>query len=295
MKKNHAWIFVAMTTILIMYSCANDENYYLKDIKSNERSILAVKVPKQIGNAEIVTDGTDRKITIFVQPGANLTSVKPDIQVSSKAKISPSLDEPFNFTANNNQRTYTVTSETGKTQDWVIEIKEYDFDMDGTWKINAVQFYYNVSVLYGADDWKGTKDLQNPLPGVAAETDNLITFTLEGATDDGNLFGTFTNAAGADGNYPTFVWSGNNTTDFSYKFDKVPAVSGTWFRNLTDNTITFNKGKADQSVSMALEWQNDKQTLVIPFNPGPKDIVWDNDWGRMELQCTEKFWVTLTK
>jgi hypothetical protein len=257
--------------------------------------VLAVKVADQIGPHVITRTDAESKVTVYLKPGTDRSKVAPDIQVSYKAKISPAPGEVFDFKNNNNQRVYTVTSETGLTREWIVEVLEYDFDMNGTWKIDNVEFFYDVSEEYGATDWRGTKLLEWSLPGAADARDDVVTFTLDGVTPEGNLFGTFTHDAGENGKYATFNYTGNTATNFDYKFKKLPDATGTWLRNLSDNTITFNKGESNQSVTMPLEWSSDKQTLVIPFHPGPKDIVWDSDWGRMELQCSKKFWFTLKK
>jgi hypothetical protein len=291
MKRYFKVIMIATT--FFVASCANDEDYHLKGIESNERSILDVKVPNQIGPAVITRTPDETKITVYVKPGTDLTAIAPDVQVSYKSKVSPASGNTFNFSTGS--KVYTVTSETGLTREWNIEVLEYDFDMGGTWSLAKSEFFYNVSEEYGADDWKGTKLLEWPLPGAADGNDDIITFELEGVTSGGNLYGTFTHSAGTDDKFPTFNYTGNTPTNFDYKFKKLPNGTGTWLRNLTDNTITFNKDESDQSVTLPLEWSVDKQTLVISFNPGPKDIVWDNDWNRMELQCTKKFWFTLTK
>jgi hypothetical protein len=292
--KRYCLLMMVVYAVIIV-SCNNEEDFHLRDISSNERSILAVKVPDQIGPHVITRTDTETKVTVYIKPGTDRSSIAPDIQVSYKAKIEPRPGETFDFEGNNNQRVYTVISETGLTRDWIVEVLEYDFDMNGTWKIDNAEFFYNVSEEYGADDWKGTKLLEWPLPGAADAKDDVITFSLDGVTPDGNLYGTFTHDAGANAKFATFNYTGNTPTNFDYKFKKLPDGSGTWLRNLTDNTITFNKGETNESVTLPLEWSSNKQTLVIPFDPGPKDIVWDNDWNRMELQCTKKFWFTLKK
>jgi hypothetical protein len=292
MIKKYYYIMMMAVTLLAA-SCANDEDFHLKDIESNERSILDVRVPDQVGPAVITRTASETKVTVYVKPGTNLSAVAPNIQVSFKAKISPPSGETFNFSSGS--KVYAVTSETGLTREWNVEVLEYDFDMYGIWNLSKVEFFYDVSEEYGSDDWKDTKLLEWPLPGAADGNDDVLEFILDGVTPEGNLYGTFIHSPGDDGKFPTFNWNGNTPTNFDYKFKRLPEGTGTWLRNLTDNTITFNKGEADQSVTLPLQWENDKQTLIIPFNPGPKDIVWDNDWGRMELQCTKNYWITLTK
>jgi len=286
---------LALVVSVVAGACSLDENYYIKDVETNERSILAVKVGDQIGPHVITRTDFESKVTVYVKPATDLSAVAPDIQVSHKATVTPSPAEPFDFAGNNNRRVYTVTSETGLTRDWVVEVLEYDFDMGGDWKVVGAEFFFNVSEEYGASDWMGTKLLEWPLPGVADAKDDVITFTLEGVTPEGNLYGTFNHTPGPDGKYPNYNYAGNTPTNFDYKFAKLPEGTGTWVRNLTDNTLTFNDGESNESVSLPLEWSDDKSTLVIPFYPGPKDIVWDNDWNRMELQCTKEFWFTLVK
>ena len=285
----------AIVMTLIMAACANDENYYLKDISSNERSILSYTVPGQICVPVITKTATESKVVIYVFAGSDLAALTPDIQVSYKPNLNPASGQPVNFTAGGNHFTYTVTSESGETREWDVEVKEFTFDLGGTWTVMNHQYYYHVapSESWG---WTGTKNLKGPLPNAAKADDDTFEFQLTGATPEGNIYGTFVHNAGTDGETASYIYnSGSGPFDFGYKFNKVPAATGTWELNFATNTITFNKGQATAVSSLALEWKDEKQTLVLAFDPGPSDPKWDNDWNSDEIHFSQKFWYTLSK
>jgi hypothetical protein len=297
MKKINHILLTAMVLGLAMSGCKQDPFH---GVESNERAIESIKITDgdvtQVGPAQIVRDSSKAYIVILNTDAEkpDLTKVKLSIVPSYKARVDGSADEEINFAASNGKITRTVTSESGQQRTWEIVLKDYVPDIGGSWSISAAKYYYDVSKLYGSNDWKNTKSFTDPFSGFGAELDNTYTFTLEGIGEDGNPFGTFTNNAGGDGKYGDYVWHGNTVTDFAYKFKKIP-VTGTWVRDLVANTIIFNKGESNESESLPVEWSDDKQSFTISFNPGPNDVVWDNDWGRMELQATDKFWFTLTK
>jgi hypothetical protein len=295
MKKINYILLTAVILVLAMSGCKQDP---FNDIVSNERAIDAIKIvgegAVQVGPAQIVRDSSKAYVLVLLNDETDVSNVKLDITPSYKGRVEGSSDEVVNFDASGGQITRTIISESGEKREWTIKIKYYILDVDGTWNLSEAKYFYDVSKLYGASDWTSTKSFTDPFAGFGAELDNKFTFTFAGVDSDGNPYGTFTNDAGADGKYGTYIWNGNTVTDFSYKFKKMPSVSGTWLRDLAANTIIFNKGESDESESLPLEWDGD-QTFTVPFNPGPNDVVWDNDWGRMELQATDKFWFKFTK
>ncbi|RYE82682.1 MAG: hypothetical protein EOO65_05140, partial [Methanosarcinales archaeon] len=63
-------------------------------------------------------------IKVWVAPGSPLTSVKPIIEISDKASISPASGAAVDF-ALNTPFNYTVTGQSGLALPWYITVKEY--------------------------------------------------------------------------------------------------------------------------------------------------------------------------
>ncbi|WP_210463355.1 hypothetical protein [Rufibacter roseolus] len=230
-------VFVAFCT-----GCVEDP---YDGVVSNERSIEAVTLGGdlvQVGPA--VVDRTEGKVTVtvLVQPGTDLSKVSPQIQTSYKSTISPGSGEPVNFAANNNQATYTVTSESGKTRDWKVELVPFTETLLGTYDINGLVVFGGTGPEYGGGAVLKMTDKPWVWPasgGPEAELDNTLTFEFSGVTAEGHTYGTVTNNAGPDGLYANFLFVGNPQTDVNGFYRRIPKGVGTWTRNYTANTVTF--------------------------------------------------------
>ena len=85
---------------------------------STETDILTFSLQEQSSPAEI--DLTNHTVSILVELGTNLSSLSPDVTVSSGASISPQGAQDFSSAF-----TYTVTAEDQVTvQDWVVTVME---------------------------------------------------------------------------------------------------------------------------------------------------------------------------
>ncbi|MCR5890902.1 hypothetical protein LRS06_25010 [Hymenobacter sp. J193] len=275
--------------LLLLNSCTQDP---FEGVESNERAITNFTLDKgQIGVAEITRTPTEGTVTVYVVKGTDLSSVVPRIETSYKAKVDPASGVATNFAASNGIRTYSVTSETGQAREWKVQIKEYESDMDGTWKVTNLQFQYFIGEgeSWG---WSGTKKVADNIADASKENDNTIEFKVTGVQPDGKLEGTYDHKAGPDNAYADFNFKG---TDYSYKFRRLPKGQGTWVRDFTDNTITFNPGQAGQTKTATLEFSFDKSVMKMPFNVQPYDIDWNGEGNKMELGGAKTTWYTLQK
>lgn len=262
-----------------------------KDIVSNERAITDFVLPQnQIGVAEITRTADMGKVVVYVVPGTDLSKVAPRIETSYHAEVSPASGQPTDFSGTNRTRTYSVTSQSGETRSWTVEIKDYVSDLDGTWSMTNLQFQYFIGEgeSWG---WNGIKALSSNIPDASKELDNTLTFAVTGVTPDGKLTGTFNHQPGPDGQFANFMYG---TTDYNYKFRRLPRNQGTWLRNFADNTITFNPGTG-QTKTVALEFSADKRSLKLPFNVQPYDIDWSGSGGKQELGGAKTYWYMLRK
>jgi hypothetical protein len=271
-------------------SCKQDP---FNDIQSHERAITAFTLDKgQIGVADITrTTGDTSKVTVYVVKGTDLSKVTPSIATSYKASVSPGSGSITNFAASKNRAVYTVTSESGESRPWLVQIKDYQSDLDGVWRVNQLKFQYFIGEgeSWG---WNGTKNAADNLPDASKELDNTIEFKVMAVTATGNLTGTFTHSAGLDGAFGDFKQASG--TDFNYKFRKLPKSTGTFLRDFTDNTLTFNPGTS-QSKTMPLVFNAAKTMVQVQFNVQPYDIDWNGSGGKQELGGAKYFWYMLQK
>jgi hypothetical protein len=240
-KMNHLNKILLAVLIVFFTACQKDPS---AGIQSHERAIESVTLGSnyiQVGPA--VVDRTTSTVTVRVlnQPGTTFTDVKPNIITSYKSTISPASGISVNFTASNNQTTYTVKSETGETRTWTVILQPFTESILGTYKIQDFTVYGGTGPQYGGGSvfdlaLKGTWPV-NGNPSV--EYDNVLTFAYTGVTSDGNTQGTVVNTAGPNGFYANYIFSSNPVTDVNYNFRVLPKGNGTWVHNYTTNVITL--------------------------------------------------------
>ena len=88
------------------------------DKLSSENKILQVVV-KEDQNASVVIDTVTYAITIGVNKTVPINALTLNFAISNKAKISPASGTVQDFTT---PKTYTVTAENGKKQDYIISV-----------------------------------------------------------------------------------------------------------------------------------------------------------------------------
>lgn len=97
----------------------NEINYWMVTIvnpKSDDADILSFYVKRQKEDALI----EDTSVTVEVRLGTNLKTIKPQIEISINATISPASEEELDFS--NGPIVYTVTSESGRQQKWLVNV-----------------------------------------------------------------------------------------------------------------------------------------------------------------------------
>lgn len=233
--------FLIIISVLCFTACKKDPQ---DGIKSHERAIESVTLGgglAQVGPAVVDRVNSTVTVRVLVQTGTTFDNVIPTIISSYKSTISPASKTPVNFAANNDQATYTVTSETGETRKWTVILQPFTEGVLGSFKIQDFTVYGGTGPQYGGGSvfnlsQKGTW----PSNGPSAEYDNILTFTFSDVTADGNTEGTVVNSAGPDGLYADYVFTGNNkTTDVNYNYRVLPKGNGKWLHNYANNTITL--------------------------------------------------------
>jgi hypothetical protein len=101
--------FTLVCTFLVLISCSKDTEPDLPIVLSSQNTITSFTLTV---NGEIIDGTIDQmaKTISFSLVGAGLSSLKPIIQYSDKARISPLENANQNF---NNEVTYTVYAENG--------------------------------------------------------------------------------------------------------------------------------------------------------------------------------------
>lgn len=232
--------YILIIAVLLMAACKKDP---AEGIQSHERAIEAVTLSDglvQVGPAVVDRAASTVTVRVLVQNGTSFSAVKPTIQTSYKATVSPASGEVVNFASSNNQTKYTVTAETGETREWTVIIQPFTEALLGTFRIQAYTLYGGTGPQYGGGQVFNiaTKNVW-PAAGPSAEYDNTLTFTYTGVTPDGNTQGDIVNAAGADGLYADFTFTRNPVTDVNSKYRVIPKGNGKWLHNYINNTITF--------------------------------------------------------
>jgi hypothetical protein len=289
MKSGKISIAYFILTVLLFAACEKDP---FEGVVSNERAIAFFKLDEgQVGEAEIIRTADESKVIVYYSPGTDLANLKPNIMTSYKAKISPASGEVVNFQTAGGKVVYTVTSESGEQRQWTVEAVEYDFQLKGTWKVSAMNFWYWIGE---GESW-GWQEPDRPLkwnlPDAEAEEDNILTLEVNGVNEAGKPIGTYTFSEGADAASAAFVY--HDGTDYKYKFRKLPIGAGTFVVNTT--TLTFNPGQANEVETLPFTLSNDDKTLKLPFSPGPYDIDWSGDGNKQHLGGAKQVWYVLQK
>lgn len=315
MKKNIILMLMACCVAIILSSCADD--YYLKDITTNERSILGVSLGGglvQVGPAVINKDSNTVSVRVLLQDGVDLSKVKLSIAPSYKAQITPSVDQDVDFIHNNYKTTYTVTAESGKTKDWTIKLIPFTEVILGTYKIQNLVVFGGTGQEYGGSavlsltdkpwDWPATG-------GPSAELDNTLTLEFSGVTADGKTYGTITNDKGGDGLYADYQYIGQPmSADVNHFYRTMPKGVGTWQHDYTANTISFLFDgkiytcvyKGASTVDLGVNDHNVPITKTITDNSfefTPTDAVddWTNIYSDYDkfAKKVKKFWIDVKK
>jgi len=112
-----------LCTFLILISCSKDTEPDLPIVLSSQNTITSFTLTV---NGEIINGTVDQtaKTISFSLVGAELSSVKPTIQYSDKARISPLENANQNF---NNEVTYTVYAENGDSNIYRVIVNNRQF------------------------------------------------------------------------------------------------------------------------------------------------------------------------
>jgi hypothetical protein len=307
--------FVLAVAAAVAAGCKKDP---FKGVTTNERSIEAYTLPEgQIGPA--LVDKENATVTIKVLQGTDLSKIKPVVQASYRAELSPASGQEINFAASNNTVKYKVTSEAGTTREWTVKLEPFAETIIGTYNVTGLVVYGGTGPEWGGGGVLKLTDKPWIWPadgGPQAELDNKLTFEFTGATADGSTYGKFTNAAGADGKYANFLFVGIPQTDVNSKYRTLPKGEGEWVRNYTANTVTFKFADGTTKVATFKEgpytFTDDytgsgnkkdiyKKVVAAGDNSFEFTLSGTDDWGNIYsdidkfVKQTRKFWIDVKR
>lgn len=303
----HLYIIASFLAIISLVSCTKDP---FKGVESNERSIETITLGEglvQVGPATIDREAGTASVKVLMQGNTDLSKVVAQIQTSYKSTISPANGQALDFAGNDNHYKFTITSESGNTREWTVELIPFTETLLGTYTIQNLVLYGGTGPEYGGGAVMNLTDKPWVWPatgGPGAELDNTITFEFSGITDDGKTTGTVTNDAGADGMYADFIFQ-NPVTDVNNFYRAIPEGTSTWERDYTDNSVTFIDGNGKRTKATFAS------ASTIDLGNGLSKTITDNafdftlngvdDWGNIYsdldkfVKRPRRFWVDVKK
>ena len=245
MKSKTIKIKATLTVLVLLGLFMGCQKDPYDGVKSNEKSIENFTMGEgftQIGAAVVDRTAGKVKVKVLVEEHTDFSNVRPIIQQSYRASVSPNSGEQVNFLTNDYKFNYQVTAETGETREWEIEVETFEETITGTYDITDLVVYGGTGPEYGGGAvlsltskpwiWSATN-------GPQVELDNKLTFTLTGVTPTGRTTGDFINDAGADGHYADFTYILDPRTDVNHFYRKLPKGEGTWERDYTTDVLTL--------------------------------------------------------
>lgn len=145
MTRNLLYLFV----LLFFVSCEKD----FKHPPSPGRMIKNFRLEAgQYGNTSIVSENDNHRVFVRLSPDANLSALKPIIDISDDATIHPASGEIIDVSVNKTMM-YTVTSASGLSREWKVEFGIYDSQISeyDTYSISSV---LNGRVIQIAGDYR---------------------------------------------------------------------------------------------------------------------------------------------
>lgn len=265
--------------VLLIFVTACQKNLS-KDLEldswNHERSIMNIRFEHQIGDPIIVRDEHGSAEVLIYVNLQSMTSNDLELQqlnLSYGAKSDVQVGQKISFDQDYTT-TIRITSQSGQTRDWLIQLQPFDDPILGTWRISKLQAYGGKAPAYNASGVVdiGTVSLMNRTePHASSELDNILTFTLEGVEPDGTAYGTLKNDPGEDGKYAKFYITNSKNEilyDMNLVYRTIPEGTSTWRKNGTDGLVTIISPEGISHTCHFLE----AQTVTLFKDSDPKNL-----------------------
>ncbi|MBQ6301229.1 MAG: hypothetical protein IJK75_02395 [Bacteroidales bacterium] len=246
-------LFIAMGALVLLSACTKDPWDQISEGSWNQdRKILNIKFAGQAGLAK-VTEVDESTGIIDVQLATNLVADMSSVEVSTlelsyNATSSVQLGGKLDFTGA--APTITVTSATGKSRVYTINMTEFTETILGCYAITSSMVWGGTGPEWGGGalmepstkSWCWYMDEGH---GPNAEYDDYLEFTLDEIRDDGNTTGKCIHYGGVDGKHWNCLFKaavnkeGDTDIDLHKFYRQIPIGESTWVRDYVNNTISF--------------------------------------------------------
>ena len=251
--KRSSILFIALGALVLLGACTKDPWAPIAEGGwSQDRKILNIKFAGQAGLAK-VTEVDESTGTIDVQLATNLVDNMASVEVSTlevsyNATSSVERGGKLDFTGA--APTITVTSPTGKSRVYTVNMKEFTETILGSYAITSSRVWGGTGPEWGggalmepsSKSWCWYMDEGF---GPDAEYDDYLEFTLDEIMDDGNTTGKCIHYGGANGKHWNCLFKaavnkeGDTDIDLHKFYRQIPVGESTWVRDYVNNTISF--------------------------------------------------------
>jgi hypothetical protein len=251
MKRNI--LFIALGALVLLGACTKKPWDAVEEGSwNNDRKILNIKFAGQAGLAKVSeVDETTGIIDVSLA-----TSLVTDwskvaietLELSYKATSTIQRGGTVDFSGAN--PTIAVTSGTGKTRTYTINMTEFTETLTGCYAIKTSRVWGGTGPEWGggalmdpqSKDWCWyTAEGFGP----AAEYDDYLEFTMDKIMDDGNTTGKCIHYGGVNGKHWNCLFKakynleGDTDIDLHKFYRQIPVGESTWVRDYVNNTISF--------------------------------------------------------
>jgi len=246
--------------ILVTACQKNLSNDLASDTWNHERGIMSIRLEHQLGDPVIVRDeygSSEIKIYVNLQAMTSNELELQQLSLSYGATSDAQVGQKISFD-NDNSATIRITSQSGQTRDWLVQLLPFDDPILGTWNIRKLEVYGGTNPSSGSTNVVniGTLNLMNrTAPHLSTELDNILTFTLEGVEADGSAYGTLVHDPGPDETFGKFyITSGGGAIlyDMNPVYRTIPEGTSTWRKNGVNGLITITSSEGVSHTSRFL-------------------------------------------
>ena len=253
-------LFIALGALTLLSACTKDP---WADVEkgewNNDHKILDIKFSGQAGKAAI-KEVDETTGTITVQLVSNLVTDKSKVGIevldlSYKSKADVERGQTMDFSGD--APTIKVTSATGKSRVYTIDMTEFTEPLIGKYAITGSKIWGGTGPMYGGsalfDPVAKASCWNSEGYGPAAEYDDYLEFTLEDFTPDGNPTGKCIHYGGVDGKHWNCLFMADQNPlevmdiDVHKWYRKIPVGESTWTHDVASGNIIFTA--ADGTVS----------------------------------------------
>lgn len=285
-----------LMTVLALSACVKTID---KVSPRDDRSLLELKIKGQLGSAVLERDEDECSATVYVMASADFPYDAVPVEgivVSRGAVASVEKGGTLNFSNPERRARITVTSESGKTQDWFVYLEMYDAFYVGEWRIIEVKLACNQRVS-GSGEGAWTTQISGSEFGSYGlpEYDDHIVISMNPEPQDNTLLGEMEHTAGADGEYGHF-WGVYPPYSVEEPLDMDPRLrhllhpgKSEWKLDLTTGQMHITKDNITSTMIFGTEGDYTTFRFILP--DAGKEPSQNGFYDNMWRSSTELFYV----